>query len=139
LQKLSEYKKTKQLQLQRLEAINKQAKQVYDEFFVGTNHKFSISTKEALHLNDSYNNNHSIMDFDRTTLLFEDDFQAQIQTLGKFIEKTVEFFRWKVDRWRPDNIDINQHEVEKLKIEKNNYGIQSVENAYIIWKHKVKW
>jgi preprotein translocase subunit SecA len=87
----------------------------------------------ALHLNDSYNNNRSIIDFDRTTLLFEDDFQAQIQTLGKFIEKTVELLRW-----RPDNIDINQHDVEKLKIEKNCYGIQSVENAYIIWKHKVK-
>jgi hypothetical protein len=92
------YKKTKQLQVPQLKAVNKQAKQVYDELFGVTNHKFSISTKEALHLNDSYNNNGSIIDFDRTTLLFEVDFQAQIQALGKFIEKTVEFLRWKIDR-----------------------------------------
>jgi hypothetical protein len=98
LPKLSEYKKIKQLQPQQLEAVNKQAKQVYDELFIGTNHEFSISSKEALQLNDSYDNNRSIIDFDRITLLFEDDFQAQIQTLGKFIEKTVEFFQWKVDR-----------------------------------------
>jgi hypothetical protein len=53
-------------------------------------------------------------------------------------KKTIEFLRWKVDRWRPDNIDINQHDIEKLKIEKNSYGIQSVENPYIIRKNKIK-
>jgi hypothetical protein len=59
--------------------------------------------------------------------------------LGKFIEKTVEYLHWKVDHWRPDNIEVNQHDLVKLKIEKNSYGIQSVENIFIIWKHKVKW
>jgi transcriptional regulator with GAF, ATPase, and Fis domain len=54
--KLTEFKNTKQVKFQQLEAVNKQAKQVYDELFGGTNHKFSISTKEALHRNDSYNN-----------------------------------------------------------------------------------
>jgi hypothetical protein len=54
--------------------------------------------------------------------------------LGKFIEKTVEFLRW-----RPDNIEVNQHDIVKLKLENNSYGIQSAENAFIIWKYKVKW
>jgi hypothetical protein len=60
LPKSSEYKNTKQLQFQQLEAVNKQAKQVCDELFTGTNHKFSISTKEPLHLNDLYNNRNKV-------------------------------------------------------------------------------
>jgi hypothetical protein len=83
--KLSEYKKTKQLQLQQLEAVNKQAKQEYDELFVGTNHKFSISTKEALHLNDLYNNRNKV-DFDPTTLPYE-EFSSSNSDIGKIYGK----------------------------------------------------
>jgi hypothetical protein len=89
-------------------------------------------------MNDLYSS-HNRVDFDPTTLPYEDDSQVQTQTLGNFIEKTVEYLRWKVDRWRPNNIEVNQHDIVKLKIEKNSYGIQSAENAYIIWKHKVLW
>jgi hypothetical protein len=69
---------------------------------------------------------------DPTILPYEDDFQAQTQTLGKFIEKTSEYLRWKVDRWRHDNIEVNQQDLVKLKIEKNSYDVQSVENTFII-------
>jgi hypothetical protein len=131
LPKLSEYKKSRQVKFQQLEAVNKQTKLVYDELFAGTNHKFSVSTKEALHMNDLYRS-HNKVDFDPTTLPYEDYAQIQIQTLGKFIEETVEYLCWKVDRWRPDNIEINQHDIVKLKIEKNSYGIQSIENTFII-------
>jgi hypothetical protein len=37
------------------------------------------------------------------------------------MEKTVEYLLWKVDHWRPDNIEINQHDFMKLKIERNSY------------------
>jgi hypothetical protein len=97
----------------------------------------SFSTKEALHLNDLYSS-HNRVDFDPITLPYEDDSQVQTQTLRKFIEKTVEYLRWKVDRWRHDNIEVNQHDIVNLKLEKRNYGVQSAENAYNIWKHKDK-
>jgi CYTH domain-containing protein len=117
LPKLSEYKNTRQVKFQQLEAVSKQAKQVYDELFAGTSHKFSVSTKEALLLKDLYSS-HNRVDFDPTTLPYEDDAQVQTQTLGKFIEKTVEYLRWKVDRWRHDNIEVNRHDIVKLKLEK---------------------
>jgi hypothetical protein len=67
LPKLLKYKNTRQVKFQQLEAVSRQAKQVYDGLFAGTSHKFSVSTKEALHLNDLYSS-HKKVDFDPTTL-----------------------------------------------------------------------
>jgi hypothetical protein len=63
--------------VKQLKAVNNQAKQVIDKLFVGTNHKFSISVKEALHLKDLYNNR-SKVDFDLSTLPVEDECPVRI-------------------------------------------------------------
>jgi frataxin-like iron-binding protein CyaY len=51
--------------------------------------------------------------------------------LGKFIEKTVEYLRWKVDRWRPDNIEVNQHDIVNLKIEKKTVMVFNQQKIHL--------